>query len=267
MVDLMSPMQSSLKKGWEMGRSTKRLSWIHLARNTPRKWNSLLIGSTSSLSWGKGAGKRPQDRWTTDFLSAWTCMTLSAHSIMASPRGTLTRSCFRRPTRNSAGSSRRAVAGGRERSMVASRRFCSHTMALRTRPHTPRAAGVLNAARLGLRRLPGHAQDLTALIGRQRAGAQPTGTTPAAAHPMLTEVLEGRGTPRMEVPEEVECAPSPRLALVLKVAGLGTTREVELPLANYKATIFCYVQKLLQLSCSGAVKTDKLRRIWEPTYT
>ena len=75
------------------------------------------------------------------------------------------------------------------------------------------------------------------------------------------------GTPRMEVPEEVECAPSPHLALVLKVAGLGTTREVELPLANYKATIFCYVQKLLQLSCSGAVKTDKLRRIWEPTYT
>ncbi|XP_030211595.1 E3 ubiquitin-protein ligase HECTD1 isoform X1 [Gadus morhua] len=75
------------------------------------------------------------------------------------------------------------------------------------------------------------------------------------------------GTPRMEVPEEVECAPSPHLALVLKVAGLGTTREVELPLSNYKSTIFYYVQKLLQLSCSGAVKSDKLRRIWEPTYT
>ena len=71
----------------------------------------------------------------------------------------------------------------------------------------------------------------------------------------------------MEVPEEVECAPSPHLALVLKVAGLGTTREVELPLSNYKSTIFYYVQKLLQLSCSGAVKSDKLRRIWEPTYT
>uniref|UniRef100_A0A3Q3FYT3 E3 ubiquitin-protein ligase n=1 Tax=Labrus bergylta TaxID=56723 RepID=A0A3Q3FYT3_9LABR len=75
------------------------------------------------------------------------------------------------------------------------------------------------------------------------------------------------GTPRSEVQEEVECAPSPHLALTLKVAGLGTTREVELPLSNYKSTIFYYVQRLLQLSCSGTVKTDKLRRIWEPTYT
>ncbi|XP_078144182.1 E3 ubiquitin-protein ligase HECTD1 [Centroberyx gerrardi] len=75
------------------------------------------------------------------------------------------------------------------------------------------------------------------------------------------------GTPRSEVQEEVECAPSPHLALILKVAGLGTTREVELPLSNYKSTIFFYVQRLLQLSCSGAVKSDKLRRIWEPTYT
>uniref|UniRef100_A0A3P8VUH5 E3 ubiquitin-protein ligase n=1 Tax=Cynoglossus semilaevis TaxID=244447 RepID=A0A3P8VUH5_CYNSE len=75
------------------------------------------------------------------------------------------------------------------------------------------------------------------------------------------------GTPRSEVQEEVECAPSPHLALTLKVSGLGTTREVELPLSNYKSTIFYYVQRLLQLSCNGAVKTDKLRRIWEPTYT
>ncbi|XP_041927406.1 E3 ubiquitin-protein ligase HECTD1 isoform X6 [Alosa sapidissima] len=75
------------------------------------------------------------------------------------------------------------------------------------------------------------------------------------------------GTPRSEVQEEVECAPSPRLALILKVAGLGSTREVELPLSNYKSTIFYYVQKLLQLSCGGSIKSDKLRRIWEPTYT
>ncbi|XP_015205637.2 E3 ubiquitin-protein ligase HECTD1 isoform X9 [Lepisosteus oculatus] len=75
------------------------------------------------------------------------------------------------------------------------------------------------------------------------------------------------GTPRSEILEEVECAPSPHLALILKVAGLGTTREVELPLSNYKSTIFYYVQKLLQLSCNGSVKSDKLRRIWEPTYT
>ncbi|KAM5340623.1 E3 ubiquitin-protein ligase HECTD1 isoform 8-T8 [Glossophaga mutica] len=75
------------------------------------------------------------------------------------------------------------------------------------------------------------------------------------------------GTPHSELLEEVECTPSPRLALTLKVTGLGTTREVELPLTNFKSTIFYYVQKLLQLSCNGSVKSDKLRRIWEPTYT
>uniref|UniRef100_A0A1A8CDX0 E3 ubiquitin-protein ligase n=1 Tax=Nothobranchius kadleci TaxID=1051664 RepID=A0A1A8CDX0_NOTKA len=77
----------------------------------------------------------------------------------------------------------------------------------------------------------------------------------------------GLGIPRSEVREEVECVPSPHLSLTLKVAGLGTTREVELPLSNYRLTIFYYIQRLLQLSCSGSVKTDKLRRIWEPTYT
>ncbi|XP_043404631.1 E3 ubiquitin-protein ligase HECTD1 isoform X9 [Chelonia mydas] len=75
------------------------------------------------------------------------------------------------------------------------------------------------------------------------------------------------GTPHSELLEEVECMPSPRLALTLKVTGLGTTREVELPLTNFRSTIFYYVQKLLQLSCNGNVKSDKLRRIWEPTYT
>uniref|UniRef100_A0AAY4A3Q0 E3 ubiquitin-protein ligase n=1 Tax=Denticeps clupeoides TaxID=299321 RepID=A0AAY4A3Q0_9TELE len=60
------------------------------------------------------------------------------------------------------------------------------------------------------------------------------------------------GTPRSEVQEEVECTPSPHLALILKVAGLGSAREVELPLTNYKSTIFYYVQKLLQLSCNGS---------------
>ncbi|KAK7886642.1 hypothetical protein WMY93_026263 [Mugilogobius chulae] len=90
------------------------------------------------------------------------------------------------------------------------------------------------------------------------------------------------GTPRSEVQEEVECAPSPRLSLTLKVrtrlspcfirsfltlvssvssqvAGLGTTREVELPLSNYKSTIFFYVQRLLQLSCSGQIMYRELK--------
>ncbi|XP_053567838.1 E3 ubiquitin-protein ligase HECTD1 [Bombina bombina] len=75
------------------------------------------------------------------------------------------------------------------------------------------------------------------------------------------------GTPHSELLEEVECAPAPRLALTLKVTGLGSGREVEFPLSNFRSTIFYYVQKLLQLSCNGSVKSDKLRRIWEPTYT
>lgn len=79
--------------------------------------------------------------------------------------------------------------------------------------------------------------------------------------------ISSLGTPHSELLEEVECTPSPRLALTLKVTGLGTTREVELPLTNFRSTIFYYVQRLLQLSCNGNVKSDKLRRIWEPTYT
>ncbi|KAM9294000.1 E3 ubiquitin-protein ligase HECTD1 isoform 1-T1 [Gastrophryne carolinensis] len=75
------------------------------------------------------------------------------------------------------------------------------------------------------------------------------------------------GTPHSELLEEVECAPAPRLALTLKVTGLGSGREVELPLNSFRATIFYYVQKLLHLSCNGILKSDKLRRIWEPTYT
>ncbi|KAG8449614.1 hypothetical protein GDO86_016307 [Hymenochirus boettgeri] len=75
------------------------------------------------------------------------------------------------------------------------------------------------------------------------------------------------GTPHSELLEEVECAPAPRLALTLKVTGLGSGREVELPLNIFRSTIFFYVQRLLQLCCNGTVKSDKLRRIWEPTYT
>ncbi|CAJ0931840.1 unnamed protein product [Ranitomeya imitator] len=63
------------------------------------------------------------------------------------------------------------------------------------------------------------------------------------------------GTPHSELLEEVECAPAPRLALTLKVTGLGNGREVELPLSNFRSTIFYYVQKLLQLSCNGAIKS------------
>lgn len=68
---------------------------------------------------------------STDFRSACICMTFSAHSISDSPRGTFTLSCLRRPTRNSPGSSRLTLLVVLVLSTVASRRFCSHTIALK----------------------------------------------------------------------------------------------------------------------------------------
>ena len=41
--------------------------------------------------------------------------------------------------------------------------------------------------------------------------------------------------------------------------------EVTIPLDDPKSTIFSYVHKLALLS--GKLKTERLRRIWEPTYT
>lgn len=67
----------------------------------------------------------------TDFRSACICMTFSAHSIRDSPRGTFTLSCLSRPTLNSPGSSRLTLLVVLVRSTVASRRFCSHTIALK----------------------------------------------------------------------------------------------------------------------------------------
>ena len=67
--------------------------------------------------------------------------------------------------------------------------------------------------------------------------------------------------------EPSESGALPHMTLVLKVSGLGTANDVELPLTNPKATIFSNVQKLLDMTSHGELKVDKLRRIWEPTYT
>lgn len=64
MLLLMSPIHMSLKKGLEMGKSTSLLSWMHLAKKIPRKWKSLVILSSSSLSCGNGAVKSPHDLCT-----------------------------------------------------------------------------------------------------------------------------------------------------------------------------------------------------------
>lgn len=66
-----------------------------------------------------------------DFFSACTFITCNAQSSKSFPRGTFTRSCFKRPTRNSCESSRLGDKPGvRCRSMVTSRCVCSQTMLL-----------------------------------------------------------------------------------------------------------------------------------------
>ncbi|KAK0175018.1 hypothetical protein PV327_008803 [Microctonus hyperodae] len=62
-------------------------------------------------------------------------------------------------------------------------------------------------------------------------------------------------------------APSmPRLALSLKGPGLLEAPDVELPLTDPHSSIFQAVQDLMQMAELGS-KQEKLRRIWEPTYT
>ncbi|XP_061930115.1 E3 ubiquitin-protein ligase HECTD1 isoform X16 [Apis cerana] len=58
----------------------------------------------------------------------------------------------------------------------------------------------------------------------------------------------------------------PRLCLTLKGPGLPGVPDVELPLTEPHASIFQQVQELMQLTELGS-RQEKLRRIWEPTYT
>ncbi|XP_054003466.1 E3 ubiquitin-protein ligase HECTD1 isoform X4 [Hylaeus anthracinus] len=60
--------------------------------------------------------------------------------------------------------------------------------------------------------------------------------------------------------------PMPRLSLTLKGPGLPGVTDVELPLTEPHASIFQAVQELMQLTELGS-RQEKLRRIWEPTYT
>ncbi|XP_033230566.1 E3 ubiquitin-protein ligase HECTD1 isoform X3 [Belonocnema kinseyi] len=58
----------------------------------------------------------------------------------------------------------------------------------------------------------------------------------------------------------------PKLVLTLKGPGLPGVPDVELPLSEPNASIFQSVQELMQLTELGS-RQEKLRRIWEPTYT
>ncbi|KAJ6649764.1 E3 ubiquitin-protein ligase Ufd4 [Pseudolycoriella hygida] len=59
--------------------------------------------------------------------------------------------------------------------------------------------------------------------------------------------------------------PQPSLSLVLKGPNLTGVPDVEIPLKNPDWTIFRAVQELVQQS--NLSKQDKLRKIWEPTFT
>lgn len=58
----------------------------------------------------------------------------------------------------------------------------------------------------------------------------------------------------------------PRLSLSLKGPGFPGVPDVEIPLSDPHASIFQAVQELMQLTELGS-RQEKLRRIWEPTYT
>lgn len=56
-----------------------------------------------------------------------------------------------------------------------------------------------------------------------------------------------------------------RRTLRINIFTLLQAQEVSIPLEDPKATIFSYIHKLALLS--GKMKAERLRRIWEPTYT
>jgi len=58
----------------------------------------------------------------------------------------------------------------------------------------------------------------------------------------------------------------PRLSLSLKGPGFPGISDVEIPLSDPHASIFQAVQELMQLTELGS-RQEKLKRIWEPTYT
>lgn len=59
--------------------------------------------------------------------------------------------------------------------------------------------------------------------------------------------------------------PQPSLYLVLRGPNLPNINDVEIPLTNPEWTIFRAVQELIQMT--NLSKQDKLKKIWEPTYT
>ncbi|XP_014675759.1 PREDICTED: E3 ubiquitin-protein ligase HECTD1-like, partial [Priapulus caudatus] len=75
------------------------------------------------------------------------------------------------------------------------------------------------------------------------------------------------GAPESAYWEESEAPSSPRLSLVIRGPNLpGVNPDIEETMTACGDTIFQIVQRLIQRSDIGT-RLDKLRRIWEPTYT
>jgi E3 ubiquitin-protein ligase HECTD1 len=64
---------------------------------------------------------------------------------------------------------------------------------------------------------------------------------------------------------EPSSIPQPSLYLVLRGPNISGINDVEIPLTNSEWTIFRAVQELIQMT--NLPKPDKLKKIWEPTYT
>ncbi|KAG5675368.1 hypothetical protein PVAND_005277 [Polypedilum vanderplanki] len=64
---------------------------------------------------------------------------------------------------------------------------------------------------------------------------------------------------------ETSQIPQPSLYLVLRGPNMAGVNDVEIPLTNPDWTIFRAVQELIQLT--NLSKQDKMKKIWEPTYT
>lgn len=74
--------------------------------------------------------------------------------------------------------------------------------------------------------------------------------------------------PGSENSDEIEdtfTMPQPSLQLTLKGPGIAGIPDVEIPLNSTDWTIFRAVQELIQISNMN--RPDKMRKIWEPTYT
>ncbi|XP_071795349.1 E3 ubiquitin-protein ligase HECTD1-like isoform X3 [Asterias amurensis] len=74
------------------------------------------------------------------------------------------------------------------------------------------------------------------------------------------------GSPDTSFREDGDSTPCPHLSLFIRGPGIPGIPETEVFCEDPNSTVFKYIQMLYQNTPAGT-KQDKLRRIWEPTYT